>query len=103
MSSGNIKPKARNSIIKYKRKPKSYSKSKFLRHIYNSKKWKTLRNEYIRDHKYCEICGEIATQVHHIIPFSTGETEDEIKEYAYDPDNLIALCCHCHISKHRKK
>ena len=104
MSSGHIKPRNRNSLSNRHVKIKSTkTKSKFLRHIYNSKKWKTLRNKYIEAHPKCEICGCDATQVHHIIRFSTGENEHEIEQLAYDYNNLMSLCAHCHISKHKDK
>lgn len=82
---------------------KSKDKKKFLRHIYNSKKWKDIRNEYISEHPTCECCHfELATQVHHIKRFSTGKNKKEIEKLAYDKNNLMALCSHCHISKHLK-
>ena len=81
MSSGHLKPLNRNNLIKnHTSKKCTHSKSKFLRHIYNSKKWKTLRNKYISDHPLCEICGAEATQVHHIIPFSTGKCKKDIEK-----------------------
>lgn len=78
------------------------SKQRLLKHIYNSKKWKELRAQYISDHPLCECCGEPAVQVHHIKSFSTGKSKKEIEKLAYDPNNLMSLCKHCHISKHKK-
>ena len=77
-------------------------KTKLLRHIYNSKKWKSLRNDYISEHPYCECCGSDATQVHHIISFSSGHSKHEIEKLAYDYNNLMSLCKHCHKGKHNK-
>lgn len=94
----NLKPKVRdNTKLKHHQKKCVKTKSKFLKHIYNCKTWKTLRNNYISDHPVCEICGKKeASSVHHIIPFSTGTNEEEMKLLAYDVNNLKALCNECH-------
>lgn len=92
----NLNPKA------YKTKSQK-DKTKFLRHIYNSKKWKSIRKLYITNNPLCECCGNIATQVHHKIRFSTGKSHKEIEKLAYDYDNLMSLCNHCHINKHKNK
>lgn len=54
--------------------------------------WKRLSN-YVRqrDLCMCQICGRIASEVHHII-----KVEDE-PEKAYDETNLISLCHACHL------
>ena len=39
-------------------------------------------------------------KVHGVI--STGKNKKEIEKLAYDKNNLMALCSHCHISKHLK-
>lgn len=97
------KPHNKESLNKNAFNAKSKKdKTKLLRHIYNSKKWKKLRNEYIKQHNKCECCGDDATQVHHKIPFSKGKSKKEIEKLAYDYENLVALCKHCHIKKHLK-
>ena len=97
-------PLNRNNLSKKSFKAsRNKDKKKFLRHIYNSKKWKEIRKSYIEKHQLCECCGdEFATQVHHIKRFSTGKNKREIMKLAYDINNLMALCKHCHISKHHK-
>lgn len=95
------KPHNKESLNKNALTTKSKKdKTKLLRHIYNSKKWKELRNKYINEHPICECCGKDATQVHHKTPFSTGKSVAEIKKLAYDNNNLVSLCKHCHIKKH---
>ena len=49
-----------------------------------------IREEYIKQHPYCEYCGEptLAAHVHHIFPLSKGGDNREV--------NLIALCTECH-------
>lgn len=79
-------------------------KRRFLSHIYGSKKWKTLRSEYISEHPICEECKEKqATQVHHIKKFSDGKSKREIEKLAYNKKNLMALCEECHKKKHKKQ
>ena len=96
------KPHNKESLNKNALTTKSkHDKTKLLRHIYKSKKWKTIRNEYIAEHPQCECCGETATQVHHIKPFSQGKSKHEIEKLAYDRDNLMSLCKHCHKHKHK--
>lgn len=105
MSTTHIKPRIRNSIKNCRKKsPIQKEKSKYLKHIYCSKTWKTLRREYISEHSVCECCKiNVAESVHHVIPFSTGETKEEIQQLAYDKDNLKALCKSCHFMFHRIK
>lgn len=81
---------------------KNKERRKFLQHIYNSKKWKTIRNEYINEHPVCERCGQQATTVHHIRRFSQGLNKKEIEQLAYDKNNLMSLCMKCHLSEHRR-
>ena len=102
MSKDHRKPLNKNNLTKKALSAsKGKDKKKFLRHIYNSKKWKEIRNEYISEHPTCECCHfELATQVHHIKRFSAGKNKKEIEMLAYDINNLMALCSHCHISKH---
>lgn len=98
---GKIKPHNREQLNKNAFKTKSKKdKSKLYRHIYNSKKWKDLRKKYIDEHPTCECCGKEAEQVHHIKKFSTGKNKKEIEKLAYDYNNLMSLCKHCHVSKH---
>ncbi len=75
-------------------------KSRFLRHIYNSKHWKTLRKEYLQSFPLCECCGAEATQVHHKKRFSSGKSHKEIEKLAYDWNNLMSVCNRCHKNAH---
>lgn len=103
MSRDHYKPLNKNNLNeKALHAAKNKEKRNFLRHIYNNKKWKELRNQYITEHPKCEVCGADACQVHHIKRFSTGKSKKEIEKLAYDKNNLMALCKHCHISKHHK-
>lgn len=105
MPSGRQKPRIRNSVKKYKKpSPKQKEKSRLLKHIYNTKTWKSIRNEYISLHPICELCNEkTAESVHHVIPFSQGRNSEEIQQLAYDKTNLKALCQTCHFKFHQVK
>ena len=77
--------------------------------LLNSKRWKMIRAEYLRQHPLCERCqreGFIrsAIDVHHRVPVETGKTEQEMERLAYnlDGNNLEALCIPCHIKTHQE-
>lgn len=62
--------------------------------------WKTLRDNYAREHPYCEQCFEKGIlvpveEVHHIKPLSEGGTHDK--------SNLISLCKSCHSKIHASR
>jgi len=46
---------------------------------------------YLRAFPKCQLCGDFAAEVHHIIPLGKGG-EDSFKNY-------ISLCHHCHRRK----
>ncbi len=49
----------------------------------------TLREQIIKEHPFCEVCGIFKTaEIHHIIPMCDGGTSDR--------NNLVALCEFCH-------
>lgn len=52
-----------------------------------SSKWQKVRDAYIQEHPYCEVCGTSKDlQVHHIKPFQLFPLLE------LDKDNLITLC-----------
>lgn len=55
-----------------------------------------IRDEYIKQHPYCEYCGKPvkADHVHHIIPLIAGGDNRS--------SNLISLCVECHGKVHKK-
>lgn len=65
--------------------------------MYNSPKWKTLRQTKLRDCPLCEICGAEATEVHHIKPHN-GDLE-----LFYDYDNLMSICHDCHVKETQRE
>lgn len=61
------------------------------------------------EHPLCECClhngiTKPAEEVHHIIYISSGKDENEMKDIAFNKDNLIALCgdCHHHVHSNNK-
>lgn len=72
---------------------------------YNSKYWKNLRNQFIREHPLCYDCilegkSTPAEECHHIRPFYSGETDEERWRLLLDPENLVSLCQRCHHRRH---
>lgn len=96
-----------NRGIKKKRDYNNNVNRKKRQLFYNTTKWRSLRNSYLRDNGgMCENCyynGIIvpATDVHHIIsPFTTGYTFERKTELFYDVNNLMMLCQRCHSEYH---
>lgn len=52
--------------------------------------------QYFEDHPNCELCGEPATEVHHIFHKRKGNKELETEM------NYISLCHECHVSAHNQ-
>lgn len=74
---------------------------------YDSDSWRRLRNSYIREHVICEECikhGHVtpAEHVHHIVPFMSEHNEIARWNTFLNPNNLRALCKHCHYAYHYK-
>lgn len=75
--------------------------------VYNSNKWKKLRELYYSKQPLCEQCLEHgiitpAEQIHHIQPFLTGKTYEEKMQLAYDYNNLMSVCKQCHSDIHKE-
>lgn len=73
--------------------------------LYNTAKWQKLRNSYLMYNPLCEKCLEkgltvAAKEIHHVIPISKGKDELEMKELAFNPNNLMSLCEKCHHEIH---
>lgn len=54
-------------------------------------RWRAIRARYLKLHPRCEVCGELASELDHIIPIRAGGTNHW--------DNLQALCKSCHSKK----
>jgi len=80
---------------------KQYDKTRNAEYkaFYNSKDWRTLRLVKLQQSGYkCECCGEIAEDVHHIIPIDTPEGWAR----RLDITNLMCLCVRCHNKQHKR-
>jgi len=82
------------------------SRSKDYQRLLNSKRWKMLRQEYLRAHPLCERCRadglvRSAIDVHHKVSVESARTIAEMEQLAYDWNNLQALCIPCHASIHK--
>ena len=58
-----------------------------------SMEWKAVRNEYIKTHSVCGMCGRPASEVHHFI-YEKGELG------YLNTKNLVSLCRSCHREVH---
>ena len=72
---------------------------------YQSPFWKRMREHMMREHPLCYDCAlegrsVPAEEVHHIVPFSTGETDEEKIQLFQSEDNLVCLCRQCHQKRH---
>lgn len=92
------------------------SRSKAYQRLLNSKRWRTLRLEYLRDHPLCERCkregiaagipgGYItaAVDVHHRQPVESAKTQAQMEQLCFQVSNLEALCVPCHILTHKEQ
>ena len=80
---------------------KRYNKTRDKKYIqfHNSSAWRMLSAKYTQDKGYkCEVCGKIATEVHHkqAIQTESGWTR------RLDYDNLELLCVECHNKRHNR-
>ncbi|MAJ59855.1 MAG: hypothetical protein CBC48_07765 [bacterium TMED88] len=56
--------------------------------------WHKVSKAYRLAHPFCERCGALAEEVHHLIPWRANDRASR-----YDWENLRAVCkrCHCEI------
>lgn len=59
--------------------------------------WSKFRKSYLRLHPVCAVCGRLANEVDHVIPFKGDKTK------IFDLDNLQPLCHECHSRKTAKE
>lgn len=92
-------------INKLPKKPRNTVRQKEKHKLYASKEWQALRLLKLQEHPICERCGkELATCVHHIIPFMQFSTPEERKLHAIyiDLSDLMSLCDKCHEEIHKE-
>lgn len=86
---------------RYPSKPNASRKER--QRVYQTQRWQKLRLFYLSEHPLCEICEENgiikdAIDVHHKVSF-VGKGEDT-PFYAFNYNNLQALCKECHQKEH---
>lgn len=62
------------------------------------RKWKKLRNRFIKENPFCNLCGMIATEVDHIDGIKAIENALTL----LDENRLQSLCHECHAAKTRE-
>lgn len=63
---------------------------------YGRYEWTWLSSRILTEHRDCEVCGVVISQVvHHQTPYAEGGS-------FFDPENLIAVCEECHWKLHRQ-
>ena len=71
--------------------------------LIQSTRWRKLRNKYLQEHPQCELCGQLASEVHHREPLMKFRSNlQEMESMCFNPDNLIAVCHKCHIDLHKE-
>lgn len=73
--------------------------------IYNTARWRRLRELKLQMDPLCEMCAEedrvsMAEDVHHKISFMTVDDPVRRQFLAFDFDNLQSLCKQCHQKIH---
>lgn len=71
--------------------------SKPYHQLYNCKKWRVIRSNFLKVHCVCIICGGKATIADHIIPHKGDE------RLFYNENNLQPMCWRCHSAKTLKE
>ena len=71
----------------------------WAKQFYHSKSWlKVRRLCLIRDYNLCQICGDVASIVHHIIELSPTNINNT--DITINMDNLMCVCHTCHQDIH---
>lgn len=91
-----------------KRKAAETWRSELRRKVYNSARWRRLRDVKLSMSPVCEICEEQgryvpAVDVHHRRSFVEAATPEEAQAIAYDYGNLMSLCKECHGKIHARR
>ena len=63
--------------------------------------WRNIREKKIKLNPLCEVCGNMASEVHHIKPLLDYRNNEQLmKELAYASYNLQSVCHECHKKIH---
>lgn len=83
-----------------------YKKDSQSAKYYGTRAWRDMRAHILMHRPLCEIClseNRItpATEVHHILPFLRGVTDEQRWKLLLDESNLIPVCRECHQLIHK--
>lgn len=86
----------------FARAPKKYE---IYKKLIVCHRWQMLRRKKFLANPICEDClkeGRVTPteEVHHLIPVERGRDEAEMRQLAYDYNNLRSLCRACHAKYH---
>ena len=95
------------TIYKPKRRDQTSQRRKERMAIYNTARWRKMREAKLLDNPLCEICERngitrMADDVHHIQSFMSTDNPESRKVLAFDYDNLMSVCDECHSAIHNK-
>lgn len=72
-----------------------------IERFYKSNEWKIARTMKIASvGGRCEKCGDVGTEVHHIIHLTPENVDNP--EISINQDNLLLLCKECHNKEHER-
>ena len=88
------------TLYKPKKKRPNEGKRRERQDIYNTQRWKDVRNAQLMQHPLCQVCEienhlKFAQHVHHLDSYLNYEGAMRISK-AYDPSNVISVCADCH-------
>lgn len=84
------------------KKKQTSAKAQLRRRLYNKAAWHRLSNYIRANQPLCEVCGNLATQVHHIqSPFEDGLPEIVRLNRLLSEANCVSLCDQCHDDIHK--
>lgn len=98
-------PKINKKPIREKKVP--YKHENRSTDFYGSMAWRRLRETLLSQSPLCYECLQHhrvvpAEDAHHLVPFETGETEEEKWELFLKESNIRMLCQKCHYGYHNK-
>ena len=78
-----------------------YSTDTAYKKLIQSSRWGKVRNQYLKDHPTCEICGKPAVCVHHRVPLNRFRDDlVKMEQMCFDIENLQSLCFEDHEKVH---
>ena len=91
------------NLGKPKKRHMSHPRADIHKSVYNTGRWRKLRDVKLRENPLCEVCEALgrttpAQQVHHKVKFVLNGRI--LKELAFFFDNLQSICSDCHSKIH---